>query len=1052
MGWTSFLLAYFLGGITFIPLLVTVVLVHAHFTFPYRDDAAAASGSSDADGIVQPGDDLEPLKSARKDSVKSRPVHHEHNVAAGYFAVCREYTPMGINAKPIERSTPVGSTTVTAPSPSVYQTMYRSIFDRKQAPSPLDGRNGASQRPKNAGNVFYVVLRHGHLMLFDDEEQLEVRHVVSLAHHDISIYSGEDVIPEGELWIKRNAIRLSRRAGPEMGPDTQASKPFYLFSENCSAKEDFYFALLRSQEEMAMAQDRPPTPIQFDVKNIISLVQKLHSSEEHMQTRWLNALIGRVFLAVHRTQDVENFIRQKLTKKISRVKRPSFLSNISIKDIDTGDAAPYITNPRLKDLTVEGECGVEADVRYTGNFRIEVAATARIDLGSRFKAREVNLVLAVVLRKLEGHALFRIKPPPSNRIWFSFQQMPKIEMTIEPIVSSRQITYTLILRQIENRIKEVIAETIVLPFWDDTPFFNTEHKKWRGGIFHEETPKPPAEHEPAATQEGELDAVSERLEETQGSRESDSPHIEKSHSEPILEKKQSVSLFGKKLKHKTSNTDVTSSSASSSSTSVEAKSPVGSPPSVLAGPFAQPASPTVGTVATNAELSRPESSLPDGSSAVSAAMATLSTTSLPTSPPPAASSHAFRPYVTSKSSSNSSSSSFRDATDNEREGNKPSLARRNTGSSMESNGEIHPTASSIKHSSTIKSQASSISRGLFGRRDTTSSTSSGTGSQGTATNESGKRNALLAVANAAASAKRWGLNAFQRRNNDDSSRGADGAPTIDLSQPMGRGHPLPPPGTPLPMPERVTPIPAAHIPKRKPVNMPSLASTESVNKSTEQGKPAAGEQQHQQHQQQQQQASSISKRRRTLREQDQAGIDEQQSVLVVAAPIVDSEPTTPHGVPASPSFAALSREDAAPSAGKGVEVSPNGDAASPGLQEGEKRDDALLPPSEALASASEAATAAVDTEAPSSPVSFTAPTPSTVPVEEGEGEGAKAEATQVETTSSAVAATDDGENGDEDYSAWMDEGTAEDSGTGGQGEGIPTAQASSAADVPPVQG
>ena len=65
---------------------------------------------------------------------------------------------MGINAKPIERSTPLGSTTVAPPSPSVYQTMYRSIFDRKPVAGPLDN-NGLSQRPKKAGNVFYVVLR-----------------------------------------------------------------------------------------------------------------------------------------------------------------------------------------------------------------------------------------------------------------------------------------------------------------------------------------------------------------------------------------------------------------------------------------------------------------------------------------------------------------------------------------------------------------------------------------------------------------------------------------------------------------------------------------------------------------------------------------------------------------------------------------------------------------------------------------------------------------------------------------------------------------------------
>src|ERR1700684_4333346 len=121
-------------------------------------------------------------------------------------------------------------------------------------------------------------------MLFDDDEQLEVRHVISLAHHEVSVYSGGDETPEGELFIKRNALRLSRRTDVgEITPDGRASKPFYLFSENCSMKEDFYFTLLRNQERKAGERYQPPIPLQYDVKDIITLVQRLHSSEEHLQ-------------------------------------------------------------------------------------------------------------------------------------------------------------------------------------------------------------------------------------------------------------------------------------------------------------------------------------------------------------------------------------------------------------------------------------------------------------------------------------------------------------------------------------------------------------------------------------------------------------------------------------------------------------------------------------------------------------------------------------------------------------------------------------------------
>ncbi|KAL2172573.1 hypothetical protein VTG60DRAFT_4692 [Thermothelomyces hinnuleus] len=916
MGWTAFLLTYLLGGVTFLPLVVAIVFVHAYFILPRRHHDADASQDSagNDDDLIQPGDDIEPLKAAQRDGIKNRATYHDQDVAAGYFAVCREYTPMGINAKPIERATPVGSATVAAPSPSVYQTMYRSIFDRKQPPGPLDNKNGGSQRPKKAGNVFYVVLRHGHLMLFDDDEQLEVRHVVSLAHHDVSIYSGEPVTPEGELWIKRNAICLTRRKdGPDMGPDTQVSKPFYLFSENCSAKEDFYFALLRNQEQTVTTGNRAPTPIQFDVKNIISLVQKLHSSEEHLQTRWLNAIIGRLFLGIHKTKDIENFIREKLTKKISRVKRPAFLSNITIKAIDTGDSAPYITNPRLKDLTVEGECGMEADVRYTGNFRLEVAATARLDLGSRF-TREVNLVLAVVLRKLEGHALFKIKPPPSNRIWFSFQQMPKIEMTIEPIVSSRQITYTVILRQIENRIKEVIAETIVLPYWDDTPFFSTEHKRWRGGIFHDDTVKPAAGPESAAAQEGDLGEV-ERLEETHGIQEDNPPPIEKSHSAPVLDKKpSSISLFGKKASSKSSKPDMTPSPSTSSASielsKNEAKGDISSPPPVLSAPFAQPSSPTVGTIATNADHFRPSSSPPSGDSAL-AAMATLSATP-PSAPSPAQApnnANPFKPYVTSKSSNISSSGSSRDATDTEKDADKTPQARRNTASSTGSqsdNGSHSPTPSSRD---SVRGQASSMSKGLFNRRDTASSVSSGISSQ--SANESHKRNALNAVANAAASAKRWGLNAFQRRGNDDAAanhgNSGESAPVVDLSQPMGRGQPLPPPGTPLPMPERKTSTAAMQVFKRKPVSAPPTDRYSEPSQHAIERRPAP--------------PPPLPKRRQPQPEQDGEG----NGMLVVTAP-ADSEPTTPLSATHNPSDGPqmqgeVARDPGAPSDSNGTTTS-----------------------------------------------------------------------------------------------------------------------------------
>ncbi|TWU74675.1 hypothetical protein ED733_004053 [Metarhizium rileyi] len=882
--WTTLLVTYLLGGVTFVPLVVLAILVHAHYTLPYRYDLMP-SHDLDRDrhpnDIVQPGDDTSALEAEKKKSpveVASTRAIRDLDVAAGYFAVCREYTPMGLNAKPIERSTPVGSTTVAPPSPSVYQTMYRSIFDRKSVAGPLDSsntNNSMSQRPKKAGNVFYVVLRHGHIMLFDDEEQLEVRHVISLSNYDISIYSGGDVTPEGELFIKRNALCLSRRSASQdkSDADGQILKPFYLFSENCSAKEDFYFALLRNQEQTFGFDSDPPIPKGFEVKNIISLVQRLHSSEDHVHSRWLNAMLGRIFLAIYRTRDLEDLIREKITKKISRVKRPSFLANITIQKIETGEAAPYFTNLKLKDLTVEGECVVEADVRYTGNFRLEVGATAKIDLGARFKAREVTLLLAVLLKRIEGHILFKVKAPPSNRVWMSFQTMPKMEMAIEPIVSSRQITYTLILRQIENRIKEVFAETLVQPFWDDVPFFRTEHKRWRGGIFQGDDAVKPSEGSEAPPPVSDVEQL-EKLNENEDVLEQPQP-LEKSHTLPAMEQQStSTGFFGRKL-----GKGANGSATSVLTTSIESKTvtPGHSTPRSL-NIIKNSTDPVVGTETAHADLFKPSSSPPDHATSLMASLASRSQDASPMQTP-------FDPQVKSTSRtkmSSRSSTSSKEVASKEDTGDEDTTpvqtTHRNRASSAESlphsegSSSRSPTPSLTGSS---KSHSEPLGRNLFARRDTTSTTASTESSTGS----NMKRNTLAAVTNAAEQARQWGWNAIRRQK--DQRQNSEKSHQVDLSQPMGRGQPLPPPGTPLPGPTNgITRLASVSAPKRKPVPSSSSFPEQSLPESTDHDQVNTSPQ-----------PPPLPQRRRRGASQQQDD-EVEQNMLVVAAPD-DSQPGTP---------------------------------------------------------------------------------------------------------------------------------------------------------------
>lgn len=190
---TGYVIIYILGGVTFLPLLVVLLFLHAYLTLkpPVSQDESLSSssaaatavsnqqpGTTDNNGnsintdenkshvrrlslISRPNDDQFSLKSGTDVLAEKFQRVHENDVAAGYFAVCREYVPGGVNGKPPERTTPAGEVVGTeSQSPSVYQSMYRSIFERKTASASIEpGNNNGGRNFKKARNVFYIVLR-----------------------------------------------------------------------------------------------------------------------------------------------------------------------------------------------------------------------------------------------------------------------------------------------------------------------------------------------------------------------------------------------------------------------------------------------------------------------------------------------------------------------------------------------------------------------------------------------------------------------------------------------------------------------------------------------------------------------------------------------------------------------------------------------------------------------------------------------------------------------------------------------------------------------------
>lgn len=663
--------------------------------------------------------------------------------------------------------------------------------------------------------------------------------MISLAHHDVSICGGEGEIPEGEVWLKRNAICLSRKL-ESLGDLGGPTPPFFFFSENLSDKEDFYFALLQNQAKMWDAADNLPKVQPFEVKDIVALVRRLHSSEEQLQTRWINAVLGRLFLALYKTPEMEEFVRAKITKKISRVNKPNFISKIGLQKIDMGEGAPFITNPRLKDLTVDGNCCIETNVEYSGNFRVEISATVRIDLGPRFKAREVDIVLAVVLKKLEGHMLLRFKPPPSNRVWMSFETMPNMDMDIEPIVSSKQITYGIILRTIESRIREVVAESIVLPFWDDIPFLDTLSQPFRGGIWKRDIPK----HRP----DEEIPDESQQKSDNKG----DSLNVLKSKDDrtmsmPALSESSPGSLKPRKGGSGAgagagAGTSQNSPNASSSSIEKPSASPL--PPSMRPRTFSNAADPVV--TADNVKVDKPisDAKAEEKKSNATNAMIEISNRSPPGSPDKSLGTSPIDGQGSLDALNPSRRGSAIDSADGTGEfssDSRPSSSHQTNNSSI--------TSKILDRNSSTTSIGSNKSR----RRGTFETFTKSMSLTPSNANSDDKPQGAMTLGAATAAAKKWGMNMFGKGDQQQQQQQQQNAaedpprPAGTPEEPIGRGHPIPPLSPkkntqstrrkPVPSPpsqeqlrdDSKRPNSRPSFPRRKPVS----SSDESVNQPDE---------------------------------------------------------------------------------------------------------------------------------------------------------------------------------------------------------------------------
>uniref|UniRef100_A0A8C5N6M3 Testis-expressed protein 2-like n=1 Tax=Gouania willdenowi TaxID=441366 RepID=A0A8C5N6M3_GOUWI len=128
----------------------------------------------------------------------------------------------------------------------------------------------------------------------------------------------------------------------------------------------------------------------------VSSTEESPTLKDHVsQTSWTNALIGRIFWDFLQEKYWADAVSQKIQKKLSKIKLPYFMNELTLNELDMGSSMPQITATSRPEVNHRG-LWVELQLVYTGKLQMTLQTKFNLSKLGKDGGQDAVPVLSVL--------------------------------------------------------------------------------------------------------------------------------------------------------------------------------------------------------------------------------------------------------------------------------------------------------------------------------------------------------------------------------------------------------------------------------------------------------------------------------------------------------------------------------------------------------------------------------------------------------------------------------------------------------------------------------